>query len=402
MPRFSLQETIPTGHRRTVRAVAWAPSGKALATASFDSTVGIWERIEDVVSSIKASGGDPEGYRREVKGTSSNSNALNNSDEAEWDCIGTLEGHDSECKSVAFSHGGGLLASCSRDKSVWIWEVQEQSEFDCLSVLMEHSQDVKAVAWHPHEELLASASYDDTIKLYLDDPSEDWFNYATLTGHTSTVWSVTFSPCGDYLASASEDKTVRIWRRLSPAQAEERGLQVMGKIDGTRKGDRWVCVRVLQGWHTRSIYSVSWAVDARPNAPSNTLGRLATTGADGSICIFDVSEAGTSGTNGKDAAAAAAVDVDAKGTTLPPHISLVARAWDAHGEADINCVAWAPASLKPPPVARDLSDEILIREISDAEAAAMRKADGTHGAGYPLGNLLASAADDGTVKVWVV
>lgn len=113
LPRFRLQEVIQTGHRRTVRSVAWAPTGRTLATASFDSTVGIWERVQDVISAVKASGGDSDDFKR--------NDGLQNGD-VEWDCIGTLEGHDNECKSVAFSHDGGLLASCSRDKSVWVWE----------------------------------------------------------------------------------------------------------------------------------------------------------------------------------------------------------------------------------------------------------------------------------------
>lgn len=125
---FTLREVIPTGHKRTVRQVAWSPSGDILATASFDCTAGIWERVPP-----------------EARGDAD--------DEPEWDCSGTLEGHDSECKSVAFSHNGSLLASCSRDKSVWIWEVQPDSDFECLSVMMEHSQDVKSVAWHPKEEV---------------------------------------------------------------------------------------------------------------------------------------------------------------------------------------------------------------------------------------------------------
>ena len=124
---FTLREIIPTGHKRTVRRLAWSPTADMLATASFDSTVGIWEHT-------------PPDMR-------------NDPSEPDWDCSGTLEGHDSECKGVAFSHNGNLLASCSRDKSVWIWEVQPDSDFECLSVLIEHTQDVKFVTWHPHEEV---------------------------------------------------------------------------------------------------------------------------------------------------------------------------------------------------------------------------------------------------------
>ncbi|KZP14672.1 WD40 repeat-like protein [Athelia psychrophila] len=279
--KFSHISTIPTGHSKTVRALAWAPSGKTLATASFDSNIGVWEQ-----ESSSDDDGDGDGHGHPS---------------GEWECASLLEGHETECKSVAYSSSGTLLASCSRDKTVWIWEVHPDSDFECMSVLMEHTQDVKCVAWHPKEEILASASYDDTIRLYIDDPSEDWYCFTTLTGHTSTVWSISFSPCGNYLASGSDDRTVRIWKRVEQ--------------------HKWECVSVLEE-HERSVYSVSWGVGKSGTAGS--LGWLASTGGDGRINIWEFTEP---------------PDTDAH---TPPKHKLIARMASAHDVSDVNTIVWCP------------------------------------------------------------
>jgi len=238
-----------------------------------------------------------------------------------WRFAIVLDGHESEVKSVAWSSGGNLLATCSRDKSVWIWEEVGEEEYETVAVLQEHEGDVKCVAWHPEEELVASGSYDDEVRLWREDV-DDWGCVAVLRGHGSTVWAVEWEGVrkvegedegegqgeerggGPRLASCSDDLTIRVWRKVPKERAPQQNrLSIIrsGSIE-----EEWVEETRLPQVHVRPIYSISW---------SKKTGLMVSAGGDGKILVYQEEMEGT--------------------------WTVIAQVDGAHDVAEVNHVCWA-------------------------------------------------------------
>ena len=164
--KFDSVEASSEYHQnRSLRRCEISPCGNYVAIASFDSTISLWKIIND-----------NEKYSLEY-----------------WQ---SLEGHESEVKGISWSRNGQYLATCARDKNVWIWELFDEVEFDCAAINSGHMQDVKDVSFAINQNnILASCSYDGSVRVWEEDgeDSGDWVETAHIDIlRDGTVWSVIF------------------------------------------------------------------------------------------------------------------------------------------------------------------------------------------------------------------
>ncbi|CDW57362.1 lissencephaly 1 [Trichuris trichiura] len=117
----------------------------------------------------------------------------------------TLKGHTDCVQDIAFNATGKLLASCSGDMSIKLWDFQT---YECIRTLHGHDHNVTSVAFLPSGDFLVSSSRDKTIKMW---EISTGYCVRTFAGHREWVRMVRVSPDGTFLASCSNDQTIRVW-----------------------------------------------------------------------------------------------------------------------------------------------------------------------------------------------
>ncbi|KRX10692.1 WD40-repeat-containing domain [Pseudocohnilembus persalinus] len=179
IPKYEILQMIDGIHDKSIRCLSFSPNGQLLASGSFDSQIGIYKL---------------------------------NQQSQKFEFVQKLEGHEYEIKYVGWSYDSQFLISCSRDKTIWIWDYDEDLDFSCYAVLDGHTQDVKCAKFAPNSFNVLSSSFDDTIRFWEQD-DEDWITKGILQEHGSIVWQFDFCNQGNIMASVSEDNSIKIWKK---------------------------------------------------------------------------------------------------------------------------------------------------------------------------------------------
>ena len=223
-----------SGHTGRVCRIEFHPSGKYLASASYDTTWRLWDIHTTTELQLQ------EGHSREVYALAFNTDgsllasAGLDSIGRIWDLrtgrtVMILEGHIREIYALDWGIDGHRVLSGSGDGWVKCWDVRMVRGTGGVGA---HRGVVSDLRWYkgsspssppslpslkdeksepqPQKSgtFFVSSGFDKNVNVFSAD---DWALARTLSGHSGNVLSVDVSGDGKWIASCGHDRTVKLW-----------------------------------------------------------------------------------------------------------------------------------------------------------------------------------------------
>ncbi len=145
-----------------------------------------------------------------------------------------LRGHRDVVTGMDFAPDEGLLATCSADDTVVLWDL---ARGEARWTFARHTSAVLCVAVSPDGRTVASGGGDGTIRLVATATGAE---RVVLRGHTGTLSAIAYSPDGGTLVSGSTDGTVRLWDANPGSLVKERRERVAA--ESIRVADRGLSI----------------------------------------------------------------------------------------------------------------------------------------------------------------
>lgn len=279
----------------------------------------------------------------------------------------TLRGHTAEVLSVAFDPSGKTLASGSRDGTVRIWDLASGKD---LVILDGHGGTVQSVAFSPSESVLASLG-NGTLRLW------DTNTYSEIAVYESCCYNLIFSPDGKMLATTT------------------------GKVVNVLDAQTGILLHTLEG-HDQEVKSIEFGLNSATIASGSS---------DKTIRLWDLDSGTTTSVLKGHEGWVLSMSFSPDGTMLASGDKTV-HLWDLatgqelasmHDGISLKSMEFSPdggllVSTGTVGVVRlwDITGQTKLLRLEghnqDVNAAAFS----------PKGNIIASASDDKTVKIWGV
>ncbi len=203
---LQLLKTFNT-QQQAVWNVAFNEDGQTLATTGLDGTLQLWSRTGKLLKTLTGHQGSVWDVAF-CPNTNLFVSVSSDSTAKLWNLDGTLvrtlQG-ENVMLGVDCSKNGQFIATSGKGNTIQIWK----SDGTLIRTLRKHQAVIRDVALSSDGLMAASASDDGTVKLW----QRNLYLLKPLSGHQDTVWDVQVSPNNRWILSASGDNTLRFWYR---------------------------------------------------------------------------------------------------------------------------------------------------------------------------------------------
>jgi WD40 repeat protein len=384
------------GHRKAVHGAAFAPDGKLVATTDDDGRVLLWNpadvrpyRLAEVFSK-----NPPEPPK-----------------------IRELTGAQGALFPVVFSPDGRRLAAGGRDNGVYVWRLESD---DSPQVLRGHAGQVRGLAFAGDSRRLVSGAHDGQAKLWDIDAYSESESVAPhiFAGHADAVLAADFAPDGRRIVTAGRDGTGRLWETGTSRELHsfEEGHEFLASSVARFPGDKKFATSAVDG--STRIWDVETGAELiRLTATGRNAvvavspdGKLVLTGGDGGdVQVWDTDGKPIRRLKHNNDVTAVTFSPDGR-SIFTGEVSGRTNLWDTAGER--RWTGHAHSRKIAAGLFVDGGKRIAVASLDNTvgmfdaatgeedKSRVLRHPAGVTGAALLGGDLLATAAEDGRIRIW--